>query len=55
VKVETDSTGSEKNPIATSCEHGKDTSGSTQGGEFVNQLKGYIFLKKSTVFHEGNQ
>jgi hypothetical protein len=39
-----DSTGSEYNAVAGSCEHGNDPSVSIKGGEFCDQQSDYQFL-----------
>jgi hypothetical protein len=39
------SSGSEEGPVAGSCEHGNETSGSINGGEFLDQLSNYKLLK----------
>jgi hypothetical protein len=35
--------------LAVSCEHGNETSGSIKGGEFLDQLSDYWFLKKDST------
>jgi hypothetical protein len=36
-------------PVAISCERGNETSGSIKGGEFIDYLSNYQFLKKDST------
>lgn len=36
-------------PVASSCVHGIETSGSVNEGEFVEQLRGYQLLKQDSA------
>jgi len=36
-----DASGSEYRPVADKCEHGNETWGSTEGGEFLDKLSYY--------------
>jgi hypothetical protein len=44
-----DSSGQEQGSLAGSCEHGKEPSGSREGGEFLDQLSDYQSLKKDSA------
>jgi hypothetical protein len=43
-----DACGSGYGPVAGSCEHGNDISGSLRGGEFLEYLSDYQLLKDSS-------
>jgi hypothetical protein len=43
------SAGSLYGPVVGSCEHGNEPSGSMKGGEFLDQINDYQFLKKELV------
>jgi hypothetical protein len=36
-------------PVADSCEHGNEPSGSINGGEFIDQLSSYQLLKENSA------
>jgi hypothetical protein len=43
------SSGSGQGPVTSSCEHGKEASGSIKCGEFTDQLGDYLLVKKNPV------
>jgi hypothetical protein len=45
-----DSPGPGLGPVAGSCEHDNETSGSIKGGEFLDQLSDYQFLKRILLY-----
>jgi hypothetical protein len=47
-----DSSGSGKRPVAGSCEHGNETSGSIRSGEFLDQLGDYKLVRKDSCSME---
>jgi len=44
-----DSSVSKQGPVAGSCEHDNELSGTIKGGEFLGQLSDYQCLKKVSV------
>jgi hypothetical protein len=45
---EVDASGSGYRPVADSCEHGNEPSGSIKGGNFLEQLSDYQLLKQDS-------
>jgi hypothetical protein len=48
-EYELDSSGSGQRPVAGSCEHRIETSGSIKGGEFLDYLSDYQLLKEDSA------
>jgi hypothetical protein len=44
-----DSSGSGFGPVAGSCEHGNETTGSTKSGKFLDHLNECLLLKKDSA------